>query len=49
MNKEKLLDIQSWVRSELDKSVRFWLDHGMDHEHGGVYTCLDRKDRKSVV
>ena len=43
MNKEKLLDIQSWVRSELDKSVRFWLDHGMDHEHGGVYTCLDRK------
>ena len=43
MNKEKLLDIQSWVRNELDKSVRFWLDHGMDHEHGGVYTCLDRK------
>lgn len=20
----------------------FWLRHGLDHEHGGVYTCLDR-------
>ena len=43
MNREKLQGIQSWVREELDRSVSFWLKNGMDHEHGGVYTCLDRK------
>lgn len=20
----------------------FWMEHGVDHEHGGVYTCVDR-------
>lgn len=40
---KKLQEIQSWVRSELERSARFWLDNGMDREHGGVYTCLDRK------
>ena len=34
---------QEWVRSELDRSASFWLKNGMDKEHGGVYTCLDRK------
>ena len=38
-----LKSAQSWVREELERCVRFWLDHGMDREHGGVYTCLDRK------
>lgn len=23
----------------------FWLEHGLDREHGGVYTCLDREGR----
>ncbi|HBX90959.1 MAG TPA: N-acylglucosamine 2-epimerase, partial [Alistipes sp.] len=23
----------------------FWLRHGLDREHGGVYTCLDREGR----
>ena len=23
----------------------FWLEHGLDREHGGVYTCLDRDGR----
>ena len=23
----------------------FWLKNGMDAEHGGIYTCLDRKGR----
>ena len=23
--------------------MNFWLEHGMDRENGGVYTCLDRK------
>ncbi len=41
--KSTLQAAQAWVREELERSVRFWLDHGMDREHGGVYTCLDRK------
>ena len=43
MDKNVLRSAQGWVREELDRSVRFWMDHGMDREHGGVYTCLDRK------
>ena len=43
MDRQKLQNAQSWVKSELERSARFWLDHGMDREHGGVYTCLDRK------
>ena len=31
-----LKSAQSWVREELERCVRFWLDHGMDREHGGV-------------
>ena len=43
MDRQKLLDAQSWVKGELERSAIFWLEHGMDREHGGVYTCLDRK------
>ena len=43
MDRKKLQDTQAWVRSELERSVQFWLQNGMDHQHGGVYTCLDRK------
>nr|WP_325259185.1 AGE family epimerase/isomerase [uncultured Oscillibacter sp.] len=43
MERQKLLNAQTWVRGELDRSATFWLEHGMDREHGGVYTCLDRK------
>ena len=43
MDRQKLTEIRSWAREELRRSVDFWLTHGMDHEHGGVYTCLDRK------
>ena len=39
---EQLKEYQKWVREELERSVNFWLKNGMDHEHGGVYTCLDR-------
>ena len=34
---------RKWVREELDRSIAFWLDYGMDQKYGGVYTCLDRK------
>ena len=43
MNQEKLLEARGWVQNELARSVDFWLKHGMDPVHGGVYTCLDRK------
>ena len=34
---------KDWISEELDICINFWLKNGMDHEHGGVYTCLDRK------
>ena len=43
MDRQKLLDAQSWIKNELERSSAFWLEHGMDREHGGVYTCLDRR------
>ena len=43
MDRQKLQSAQAWVRSELERSAEFWLKNGMDREHGGVYTCLDRK------
>lgn len=43
MDRNKLQDTQVWIREELDRCVNFWLDHGIDHKYGGVYTCLDRK------
>ncbi|MFM7522520.1 MAG: AGE family epimerase/isomerase [Planctomycetota bacterium] len=32
----------TYRRGLLDDVVPFWLRHGLDHEHGGVLTCLDR-------
>lgn len=29
-------------RDLVDDVLPFWLKHGMDREHGGIYTCLDR-------
>ena len=43
MDRQKLADAQAWVREELKSSADFWLKNGMDQEHGGVYTCLDRR------
>ena len=32
--------------SELTENILpFWMEHGLDREHGGVYTCLDRDGR----
>ncbi len=45
MDREYLLQTRSWVREELDRCLNFWLKNGMDREHGGVYTCLDRTGR----
>ena len=43
MNRQTLQEARIWARAELERSANFWLEHGMDQEHGGVYTCLDRK------
>ncbi len=45
MERETLLQAQSWIRAQLDTCVDFWLKNGMDHQHGGVYTCLDREGK----
>ncbi len=30
-------------REDLVQNIMpFWMEHGVDHEHGGVYTCVDR-------
>ena len=42
MDRMQLQSYRDWIQSELKACVRFWLDHGIDREHGGVYTCLDR-------
>ena len=42
MDKVYLQQTQSWIREELDRCVSFWLNNGIDREHGGVYTCLER-------
>ena len=41
-DREKLRGYRTWIQDELRACVDFWLKHGMDGEHGGVYTCLDR-------
>ena len=45
MDKEKLREAKRWTEQELETCVNFWLKNGMDAEHGGVYTCLDRTGR----
>ena len=36
-----LQEHQTWIRSQLDQCIGFWLDFGMDTRYGGVLTCLD--------
>lgn len=38
-----LLDWQTRYRNDLTTNILpFWLEHGLDKENGGVYTCVDR-------
>ncbi len=39
----RLQAYRDWVQQQLQICTEFWLKNGMDHKHGGVYTCLDRK------
>ena len=45
MDKIKLQQAKAWTEKELAVCADFWLRNGMDKEHGGVYTCLDRYGR----
>lgn len=33
---------RKWVSDELNAVADFWLKNGMDKEHGGIFTCLDK-------
>ena len=41
--------LQTWAKSYrqdfTENIMPFWLKYGLDHKHGGVYTCLDREGR----
>lgn len=41
--------LKTWAssyRQDLTENIMpFWMKHGIDHRHGGVYTCLDRDGR----
>lgn len=41
--------LQYWsalYRADLTDSILpFWLEHGLDRKHGGIYTCLDREGK----
>lgn len=39
-----LRESSEWYRQELvERIMPFWIEHGLDRENGGVYTCLDRE------
>ncbi len=41
--KSYLTKYSEWYKRELTESIMpFWLEHGLDRVHGGVYTCVDR-------
>lgn len=43
MQIEKLKEYQRWIQTELfEHCLPFWLNNGMDKEHGGICTSLDR-------
>ncbi len=45
MNREMLFKIHRELREQRDRCLDFWLKNGLDREHGGVYTCLDRRGK----
>ena len=42
----KMLDQhEKWINDQLNNVVDFWIKYGMDHIHGGVYTCIDESGK----
>ena len=44
--KKKLAAIREELSRQLFECADFWIKNGMDREHGGVYTCLDRTGKR---
>lgn len=45
-SKNFLKNCSEWYKSQLlDNIMPFWLEHGLDRENGGVYTCVDREGK----
>jgi len=36
-------NLANLFRANLEDSLRFWLTHSLDRQHGGYWTCLDRE------
>lgn len=34
-----------YTRELLENILPFWMEHGLDKEHGGIYTCVDRQGK----
>jgi len=45
MDMEKLKSTGEWIKQELDRCIDFWLTNGLDHENGGIYTCLTQEGK----
>ena len=44
MDIDQLKELADLYKSELlQRVVPFWLEKSQDEEHGGYFTCLDRK------
>lgn len=42
VEENRLLQLRSvWQKDLFENVVPFWLEHGLDEEHGGYFTCLD--------
>ena len=42
MDRQRMRLERQWLQDQLKACADFWLKNGIDHVHGGVYTCLDR-------
>jgi N-acylglucosamine 2-epimerase len=42
LSAERLASLAAVYRDGLHDTLRFWIEHAVDVEHGGFFTCLDR-------
>ena len=43
MDNKAFFESHQWIKDQLRIAADFWIRHGLDREHGGIYTCLDRR------
>ena len=49
MDKIRMQQAHAWIREELDRCIKFWLDNGMDAVHGGVTSFLTEVAYAAVI